>query len=100
METDEKLAQQELIREQEIQQRRSEIEAKKEARKQRQQTKETLTRFLVKQNVVEKTCRMVDTQKVRDYESDKAAHSVGARKARWAHKSAILSEKPSFGRVS
>merc|ERR1719395_349247 len=81
------------MREQEIQKKRSAIEAQKEARRARKETKQTLERFLVKQNVVEKTCRMVDTQKVRDYEADKAAHGVGARKARWAHKTAILAEK-------
>lgn len=36
---------------------------------------------------------MVDTQKVRDYEADKAAHGVANRKARWSHKTAILAEK-------
>lgn len=90
---DERLAQQELLREQELNKKRAELEERRAAKKQKKQTKEQLERFLVKQNVVEKTCRMVDTQKVRDYEAEKSAHTLANRKARWQHKTAILTEK-------
>merc|ERR1719262_456506 len=64
-----------------LQRKRDEIAAERARRANRKAQKNFVERFLVKQNVVDKTCRIVDAQKMKEYEKRNASERLQSHKA-------------------
>lgn len=77
----------------ELQRKRAAIAEEKERRKKRKESKNFVERFLVKQNVVDKTCRIVDAQKMREFEKRSAQERLAGHKAENKRHADLYGEK-------